>query len=320
MRNQKIIIALLFIMAAAACQKVIDIPVSVNDGRLYLECVPSNDADTTYIRLMAAVPISSSGASRGLKNVKIDFRVNGTRMEAGLKSDDNYFYTFYVPGRLSTGDKVSIGVMADGYPPISASSTVPKGPEFELTRENISNAKLVHKLKIHRNAGESWRYCGVCILAVRTEKTVYTDPSKKTVLEERMVPVTFYDLKPGYVHITASGRDMILFELGLASSDVTEAQIAIGYANDDRTSMGPEYKTTYFTRYNIEVYAIDNQAYRYLNPETSYVLLSAGLLPPFSSSFNVAGGYGIAGCIGKSESGWLPNLDTARSDGSSAGR
>ena len=58
MRKIPAILSSLLLLAALSCERETDLPLKPDGGRLYLECFPSNNHDTTYIKLTAAVPIT----------------------------------------------------------------------------------------------------------------------------------------------------------------------------------------------------------------------------------------------------------------------
>lgn len=67
----------------------------------------------------------------------------------------------------------------------------------------------------------------------------------------------------------------------------------------------PDYRVFRRTLYKVELYSLSRQAYEYLNPQTNEALIGSGLIPPFISSGNVSGGYGICSGMGCASTGWI---------------
>ena len=60
--------------------------------------------------------------------------------------------------------------------------------------------------------------------------------------------------------------------------------------------------------YRLEVYRLDPNAYRFLNPQENISLIGAGLVPPFAAKGNLKGAFGMVECLGRSATEWLPGL------------
>ena len=82
-----------------------------------------------------------------------------------------------------------------------------------------------------------------------------------------------------------------------------ELVLSITHMENKYYSLLPIDTTIRRIQYKIDVLSIDDATYKYLNPKNDYFLLSAGLVPPFASTSNINGGYGMLGCIRISSTG-----------------
>ena len=316
---RKIIFLILCVLAAVACQKDIEIPLDSKGGRLYLECFPSNDSDTTFIKLKAATPVKEKDALKELNNIDIQLSANGNSHKAGLLSEQNHVYTYFVLAPLRVGDEVTVRASADGYPAVTASSTIPAKPEISFTRELSHYASIKHTFRIQRdgNNGEV-HYYGVCIDRITAYETTYTDPAKEAESDEEWESCdcdaeTSLKTSDGSKRINSAkvnGRNMVVFEDDGGASKEVAVTLSTGFYADMLRAYSPEYKRYRRTRYNIQIFRLAKAEYEHLNPQRNNLLVGTGLLPPFTSYGNVSGGYGIMSCMGRKESGWLPNLST----------
>ncbi len=320
MRKIPAILSSLLLIAALSCERETDLPLKPDGGRLYLECFPSNNHDTTYIKLTAAVPITEYEGPKELSNIMMNFRVNGDSFAPKLYSEDNYVYTYIADVPLKPGDIVSVDASAEGYPQITASSSVPDEADMEMSREIYNYGTLRHKFTVRRNDGSGQKhYYGVAIRGVcRMEKT-YADSDRQPETE---VSYLRYDYKMespvkskdedilGYKTIKqchVNGTDMVIFEDDGGKTTDLEIVVDIPYQQDKYWVVVEDYKIFRRTLYNVEMFRIPKEAYEYLNPRINESLLAAGLIPPFISNGNISGGYGIASCMGCTSSGWIGN-------------
>lgn len=320
MRRILATVPLMFILAASACEREIDLPLKPDGGRLYLECYPAEGHDTTYIRLIAALPITDPGASGELSGAKIEFLINGKSSDPVLYSADSHVYTYMVEAPLSQGDQVRVEASADGYPSVSASSSVPPGVTgVDMQREILDGSILRHRFTVRRNdaSGEK-HYYGIVIRGELRKETTYTDVGKAP---ETDISYLEYDcmvssqLKPenegpsGHetiIRCDINGMDMAVFEDDGGKTRSFEVLVDIPYEEDGYLAAGPEYSIYRRTLYNVEIFSISGLAYGYLNPRVNEALIATGLVPPFISRGNVSGGYGITSCMGCTSSGWIP--------------
>lgn len=320
MRRILATVPFIFILAASACEREIDLPLKPDGGRLYLECYPAGGHDTTYIRLVAALPITDPGASGDLSGARVDFRINGRSFAPELYSADNHVYTYMVNAPLSQGDQVSVEASAEGYPSVSASSSVPPGVTgVEMRREIYDGTMLRHRFTVTRNdnSGEK-HYYGIVIRGELHKETTYADAEKAPetdisyleydyMASSQLMPENGGPLGHETIIICdVNGMDMVVFEDDAGKTPSFEIVVDIPYEEDGYLAAGPEYSTYRRTLYNVEMFSISGLAYEYLNPRVNEALIATGLVPPFISRGNVSGGYGIASCMGCTSSGWIP--------------
>lgn len=314
---------LAMLLTAVSCVQTIEIPVDVRQGRLYVECLPCNDCDTTFIRLASALPINSTDKSKALDDIRIDFRVNGTQMDAAQLSEENGIYTYIVLGRLSQGDEITLVASAAGVPETTSSSVIPGGCEgLELVGREIHRGHLRHIFKIRRENNDGIkRYYGVSIEGKTTYEKKYHKPEygeDETVTKDIVMT---YEAQSSFVFqddeimnfktITqawVNGREIVIFEDdGGASKEIT-VTIDVPHDEDMNIETGPEYTIYRHSEYNVSTYNIGKNGYKYINPQINYALLGAGLIPPFINYSNISGGYGVNEGMGKTESGWMTNV------------
>lgn len=318
MRIIPAILSSVLIIAASACERETVLPIKPDGGRLYLECFPSNGHDTTYIRLAAALPITEAEGTKALSGIMMDFKVNDESFAPELYSEDNHVYTFIADVPLKTGDIVSVNAMADGYPQIMATSSVPHEADMEMSREIYNYGTLRHRFKVKRNDGSGQKhYYGVAIRGVlRMEKT-YADPDMQPEVEVSCLQYDYRTESPlksededvlGYKTITqchVNGTNIVIFEDDGGKTPDLEIVVDIPYQQDKYWVVVEDYKIFRRTLYNVEMFRIPEAAYEYLNPRINESLLAAGLIPPFISNGNISGGYGIFSCMGCTSSGWI---------------
>lgn len=322
MKRTYIILAVLSLCTISACEHEIRLPVEPDGGRLYIESFPSNGQDTTYIRLMTALPVTAPETSRKLEDVVMTFSVNGESFAPELFAEDGSIYTYIVNAVLEKGNKVEVAVSANGFPSVSSVSNVPEGADLEMSREIFNYGTLRHKFTVKRDdtSGEK-RYYGISVTGQKFMETTYTDSQLMPKVEvsyllydyEMSSPVTspeedmfgFKTIKQCQIN----GCSMAIFEDDGGKTRSLEVTIDIPYEKDGYRSVSIDHRTFRRTIYRVKIFSLTKDAYEYLNPKRNSSLIGTGLIPPFISSDNISGGYGITSCIGCTDLGWLDNLE-----------
>ncbi|MDE5956409.1 MAG: DUF4249 domain-containing protein [Bacteroidales bacterium] len=290
-------------------------------GRLYVECFPASGTDTTFVKIVATKPLCKDAQFTALTGLEVDFYVNGVPCRLETCSTGARKSVLYTVCQLTEGDEVSVSVAADGYPSVSSRSVVPGGPSFGLERELLGN-NIRHRLSFVSPGDGCKHYYGAKIHGTLTYNSVswssgapeyaVTEIPRDLPLEAYNPSVSFGDDIVGMKTIVTrdvNGGMMAIFEDGGAQYDKLDVFIDVPYLSDryDFTSLTDTVVRR--CHYNVEVFSIAPEAYRFLNPQINYSLLAAGLVPPFMSSGNIDGGYGMLSCMGRSDSGLLKNLD-----------
>ncbi len=313
----------LFLLAVSvSCERIIKIPADKGD-RLYIECFPSNDTDTTFIQVLGTVALDRNAVERDLVNLSVEMKVSGRQCVPTVLSIEGHKALLYTLERVNIGDEVIVSASADGYSPVRAESVVPPAPEFELYREPVGNGyRLV--FDTGSSAGKK-HYYGVRIRGIKSYGTEGLDPDDPAYyMKEEMlhdIPMNCHTSAESeeddlmnvkrVITIPINGSDMILFEDDGGATGKFEAMLRAEYLWDrEEIHEGVIYMRR--CRYQLDVFSISETAYRFINPQINYSLLGAGLIPPFVPSGNVSGGYGILGCMGKCSTDWMPNITENR--------
>lgn len=308
---------LLLMSIPQACEKIIEIPVG-KDNRLYVECFPSNDTDTTFIQVSGTAALDKNAVELDLKDLSVEMKIAGRPCALAVRSIEGHKAVLYTLERADIGDEVVITASADGYSPVRAESVVPPAPEFELYREPVGTG---YRLVFDTSAsGGKKRYYGVRIHGKKYYGTEFLSPDDPAYsMKVETLDVTMYcntsveSAKDDAVNVKRvitvpiNGSDMVIFEDDGGESGRFEAKIRTNYIGDREEFFdGVVYMRR--CRYKLEVFSISETAYRFLNPQINYSLLGAGLIPPFVPSGNASGGYGILGCMGKCSTDWMQNV------------
>lgn len=309
---------MIFLLAAASCEKEIPVPLKPDSGRLYMECFPACGHDTTYIRLAAALSVTESGGSRELSGVSLNFRVGGRAYVPQLYSSDDFVYTYRVAAPLVAGDNVFLKASASGYPSVSSESSVPEEADVDMQREIYDNSILRHRFIVRRDGGSGEkRYYGVVIRGRRSLEMVFADPEKAP---ETYISYLDYQYRmsspvnngnggifddPAIMRVEVNGMNMVIFEDDGGKTPDLEVLVDIPYEEDGYVQVEPEYSIYRQTQYSVDIFSISALAYGYLMPSLNEMMISTGLVPPFIEESNVSGGYGITSCMGCTSSGWI---------------
>ena len=306
------------LLAASACEREIDFPIEPEGSRIFLECFPSDGSDTTFVRLAAAIPVTEPDASQELSDISLDFRINDKSFVPKPYSEDDQVYTYFVETVLKTGDVVSVRAEAGGCPSVESVTSIPAHADMEMSREIYNYGTLRHRFTVRRDdASGDKRYYGIAILGERRLETTYTDPEKEP--ETEISPMQFeYEAESSIesrddqllgsaaiAQCKVNGRNMLVFEDDGGKTAEIEITVDIPYDEDKYWATTPDYRVFRRTLYKVELYSLSRQAYEYLNPQTNEALIGSGLIPPFISSGNVSGGYGICSGMGCASTGWI---------------
>jgi hypothetical protein len=112
-----------FLLVFTSCKDDVELKNLASTSKLVVYCFPT-EGDSCLIKVSASVPVvkySSSANLRRIDDAHIDYRVNGTPLNVVALGNGSYM----VRGRQNVGDKVSIGVEAEGYAAVSAFTTIP---------------------------------------------------------------------------------------------------------------------------------------------------------------------------------------------------
>lgn len=310
-----------FAVYLISCERVIDMPCGDEVGRLYVECFPASGADTSFVKIVATKPLRKGAVAGELTGLTVGFYVNGEPCSLELRSLDAHKAVFYAVHQLEVNDEISVSASAEGYPSVCSVSVVPEGPSFGLERELLGN-NIRHRLSFVSSGDGCKHYYGAKIHGTLTYNSVswssgtpeyaVTEIPRDLPLEAYNTSVSFGDDIVGIKTIVTrdvNGGIMAIFEDGGAKSDKLDVFIDVPYLSDRYDFISLTDTVVRRCHYNVEVFSIAPETYRFLNPQINYSLLAAGLVPPFMSSGNIDGGYGMLSCMGRSDSGLLKNLD-----------
>ena len=316
-------VSALFLAALAfvSCEKIIELPTVSGGGRLYVECFPSDGTDTTFVYVSGTRPVGKNTVVRDLTGVSVAMSVNGRPSDIELRTVYRHQAVFYMVCPLRTGDEVALTVSAEGYPTVSSKSTVPEGPSFELDRE-LYGGNIRHYLSFTVPGDGLKSYYGVKMRGTLTYSHVswsngapeysVTETPMDLSFEAHNLSEMFTDnitgAKPIAVHFVNGGL-MTVFEDDGGKSGRLDISLDVPYIRDryDYTTLTDTLVRR--CHYNLEVFSVSQEAYKFLNPKINYSLLAAGLVPPFMSTGNIDGGYGMLSCMGRSDTGWLANME-----------
>lgn len=307
---------------SASCEKIIDLPFRSDSNRLFVECFPANGSDTTFVTVVGTRTVSKNPTSRPLDNLSVKMSVNGKACTVKPYSRDSYKSVFYTVEQLEHGDILAMEASADNYPSVSSSTVIPENHDFGFDcKRTLEKGSIIHRLTLPDNTANP--YYGVKLDGVIKYDFVSWETGSPEY-EKYEKPIDLGSLtayRPGgspedevgelktIITRDVNGDMMVIFEKKGNTPGPIEIIIDIPYVRD-------RYDLTTLTdtlvrrcHYNLEVFSMDRNTYRFLNPKINYALLSAGLIPPFLNVTNIDGGYGMMAGMQRRETGWMLNLN-----------
>ena len=142
------LLLMLMVFGLSSCKDDFDVEKLQDDPRLVLYCFPT-EGDTTLFVVTRSLPVASFNGdkdeqSRLTVDANIVYEVNGIPQEVKrienveeaqllTKIDKSRYETlltyvgqYYVVGKQKTGDKIDVQVSADGFPLVTASTSIPE--------------------------------------------------------------------------------------------------------------------------------------------------------------------------------------------------
>ncbi len=312
-----ILILTLFI---TACTYKIELPIDMMDGKLFVEAFPIAGTDTTYFNICPTRPANlPRGKDSGYLNIiSINLTVNGEKCI--VKKKESYNGKYFSTRRFAKGDMLGISIEAKNYPPIASTLVIPEGPDYKLERR-LETEGVHHRFIFPDSSNDKRYHYGVRIARRFNYEEVSWESGnaeyRRWQKYETLTPKIVYSSSGEKIDIPGY-RDIQTIKLGGISTVImgniegidNELEILISHVNNRYDHRSQTDTLIRRIQYKIEVLSIDSDTYKYLNPQINYYLLSAGLVPPFTNTSNITGGYGMFGRIGISSTGWIDNIDT----------
>lgn len=305
----------LLTLLATACEKEFEIRSTAKSGCLYVECFPSNDTDTTFVRISGTAPISKKAVAKSLEGLTVRLETGGHEAVLDIFSATERSVVLYSLAHLSVGDELNLEADANNYPRVTSSSSVPKPPVFGMDRNGN-----VFRFSFDRSKDGKKRYYGIkasCLVTITQtsastgELISYDESTIEAPLNVAEESIPENDDIFGYetiVTATVNGSEMIVFEDEGADADKFELTVIPEFPSDRQSQWGGVV-TTRKCYVRFSVYSVTKEAYEYLNPRVDYSLISLGLVSPFISFGNIKDGYGILSAMGRYDTDLLPNED-----------
>lgn len=309
---------LLALVSAASCSYTLDVSGEGEEDALCIVGFPEAGSDSSFVEVSVARPLGSQ--RRVLSPGTLDFHVtvNGEECRSGLFSSGRQSDTYYIDRPLAADDLVEISALSAAYRSVAAASSVPSAPEFRVDRPadhvifppSPDGRKRYYGLRVFtRMLREDidWGRTGSRQYSVQEEID--------TLILEGTSPVTIPDMDMHNIktilNVEVGGEPMLIFEDWGSSRD--SLVITTRLSLPENTIIYNSFvRDTIMVRWfcKVEAYSLSEMAYKYLNPQINRSLLGFGLIPPFTGSGNVDGGFGIFSCLGHSSSGWIPQTAT----------
>lgn len=313
----RVLVLLLGGLLCLSCVTEMDIPVASDDDQLYLECFPESGSDCVSVCVYPALPINNDLPKQVLETVSITLRLNDDVYTYANVPLTNNMYNCHLDRCLTENDLVYVEVEANGYSVIRATSLVPKGPDFKISMMIIED-KLNMQIGL-RGISES-NYYALCLNSkFEYEKISWDSGQRVQIFEEKTFDSIYEFYTPvlsledesmgfnTFSSVQLNGKDMIVFEDG-ATKDLS-VSLVLPYLRDRYDLISGNDTTVRRIKYALDVFNITKSAYKSLNPKINQTLIGLGAAFPSLDYTNVEGGFGVLSCMGKTESGWVSNVD-----------
>ena len=317
MKEYRTSIRLLLLMSInllVSCEYELDIPNSSEPYKLCINGFPAAAIDTSFFEVSIARPIGSERRVVSPGDINVMVRRNGNACKAGLYSKDRQSNRYYIDARIESGDIIELSAGCSDFGTVSAVSVVPEPPVFRV--DQLSN----HLIFPPSPDGYK-RYYGVRISKRRVIEEVdwghgFREYTSKEDIEQVQAygssPVTIPDMDIHNIKtilpVSVNGEQMLIFEDFGDSPDSLVITVDLSMMPNGFVAQDYWRDTLTVQRFlRVEAFSISEMAYKYLNPQINRTLLNVGLIPPFIGSGNIEGGFGVFSCMGKTDTGWLPN-------------
>ena len=325
MKTARIIAGFCTVVLLCGCEVERNMPVSGLDSasRLVVYCMPSAQRDTTVIQVTHSLPINgnygpSADASVAVEDCDIDYQVNGHRLPVRATSIFAPVGTvppghYYVVHSHRPGDRVSLSVSHEGYPPVAAATTVPDttrlGPISmrEVSRlDEDGNIMRYYQLTadIAPAAGETGCYA-VSVEQLLTRSYFTADDVLTTDSASAAIDISMLD-EPLLSPLTDVDEEV----------DFDDYRYGHLYCFDGRQLMGRESYTLHLNvvqtghsgTLRIALYQLTPDYYRFVNSINDALnngMAETGLSAITPTFTNVAGGLGVVGAFAVSTTQWI---------------
>lgn len=305
---------LMSISLLVSCEYNIETPGSLEPYKLCINGFPAASMDTSFFEVSIARPIGSERRVISPGDIDVMVRINGMACKTGLYSKDRQSNLYYIDERIQGGDIIEMFASSSDYGTVRAVSVVPEPPIVRV--DQLSN-NLIFPPSIDGHK----RYYGVRISKRRVIEKVdwghgYREYTCKEDIEHVQAdgtsPVTIPDMDIHNIKtilpVSINGEQMLIFEDYGDSPDSLVINVDLSMKPNGFVSQDYWRDTLTVQRFlRVEAFSISEMAYKYLNPQINRTLLNVGMIPPFTGSGNIEGGFGVFSCMGKTDSGWIPN-------------
>lgn len=305
-------------MICLSCVTEMEIPVSSYEDKLYLECFPESGSDSVLVWIYTALPIKNNTPKQSLETVSIRLRLNDTVYTYSNVLLINNMYNCHLDRCLIENDHICLEVEAEGYPSIRATSIVPQGPDYQM-HMSILEDKL--NMQVALNGVEKSNYYALSLKSKYEYERISWDSGQRMQTFEEVPFETVYDFYTPvlsledemlgfetFSSVQLNGKDMIVFEDG--STKDLNVSLVLPYLKDRYDIISRKDTTIRRIKYKLEVFNISQSAYKILNPKINQTLLGLGAAFPALDYTDVEGGFGVLHCMGRTESGWMSNIDS----------
>ncbi len=340
--RHKIILFILFALAASSCEYELDFSGYDQTRRLFVFGMPGS-SDTTVVSLHSTIPMGDRNSlPLPLDDARVSLIVNGEEVvmeradETVPSLPEGSFYTLHP---LEPGDKVEVKASAEGAEPVWAESVVPKV---------LLDSEVV--MDVERNAGNypTGLTFSVCFkddpdvsdyyaMQVCLRKSYYSysidsgyedmdkyeyeflDYEAGSAYDDDLYPfqkpiIVNYDPSKGlYLHDNAH---MVVFNENTFEkgegvleffADYKEDSVESGYWLDGVLQEEKGYRCSY----KVILYRLSSELYNFIRANEildANLPILIGAAPPSYAFTNIRGGVGVFGGISKTETDWIPNV------------
>lgn len=133
---RKLIYMLISLAVLTACEKEFDISKYITPSKTYISFIPSNDYDTTYVRVQATTPITMTKTPVKTKTEFLVAKVNGQEIQLtslGKPFGEYGADVFFTTEKFAPGDKIEIESVVNDNEKIFGDCVVPK----EFPKNNV---------------------------------------------------------------------------------------------------------------------------------------------------------------------------------------